>query len=478
MDGLEHADLVIGDFNYIFDPGVRLSVIDAALSDWVVVVDEAHNLPERAMGYGSPEVLLAHAEAAADLLMESSDFAKVRPFVELAEDTAEWLRAGIEQIPPDARDGEAAFELEEGMERREVFELAGRFDGLSVDYLLLSAVEPLVPRGELDPWQALSRAMLQVRVALERSGEETVALWRRHRRYGRRGGAERQQLSLMGGTPGVVSIDDECTGLRLLCRDPSRLLRPVMEGLDSVICMSATLTPTDFYRQMLGLSEDRLEVLDRPSPFPPENRSVMVVPSVSTQYRHRERDREATAALIQQSLEATPGNLAVFFPSFAFMEAIETHLEFGSRPVLRQQRGMSEASRAELLETLREGAGHVLLAVLGGIFSEGVDLPGDALVGAVIVGPALPQANLSRRLLQQWYQDQYEQGFRYAWLVPGMSRVVQAAGRVVRSAEDRGAVVLVGQRFLQRDYQSFFPDEWVVEKTTQPGNQLRGFWGD
>jgi DNA excision repair protein ERCC-2 len=98
------------------------------------------------------------------------------------------------------------------------------------------------------------------------------------------------------------------------------------------------------------------------------------------------------------------------------------------------------------------------------------------LTGAIVVGPALPQANLSRRLLQDWYQQQYEQGFRYAWLVPGMSRVVQAAGRVVRSSEDLGSVVLVGKRFLQRDYQAFFPEEWVVEKTTRPGDVLEGFW--
>ena len=114
--------------------------------------------------------------------------------------------------------------------------------------------------------------------------------------------------------------------------------------------------------------------------------------------------------------------------------------------------------------------------VIAGIFSEGIDLPGEALVGAVVVGPALPQANLSRRLLQDWYQQQYEAGFRYAWLVPGMNRVVQAAGRVVRSAEDRGAVVLVGKRFLQRDYQEFFPDEWMADKTSRPGEELRAFW--
>ena len=137
---------------------------------------------------------------------------------------------------------------------------------------------------------------------------------------------------------------------------------------------------------------------------------------------------------------------------------------------------MSDEARTALLDTMRRAEGHALLGVLGGIFSEGVDLPGDALLAAVVVGPSLPQANLERRLLQEWFQERYEEGFRYAWLVPGLSRVVQAAGRVIRTPEDRGAVVLVGRRFVQKDYAAFFPEDWSPVRTSDPAGALAGLW--
>jgi len=137
---------------------------------------------------------------------------------------------------------------------------------------------------------------------------------------------------------------------------------------------------------------------------------------------------------------------------------------------------MDTASRSEMLDTLKQAQGHVLLAVLGGIFAEGIDLPGAALLATIVVGPSLPQANLERRLLQEWFQQRYDEGFRYAWLVPGMSRVVQAAGRVVRTPEDRGAVVLIGRRFLLRDYAAFFPPDWAPVRAESPAAVLQGHW--
>ena len=230
IDSVAQADLIIGDFNYLFDPSVRLAQVSDQMSDWVVVVDEAHNLPDRAMGYGSPQVLLSHADTAVDLLMEQPDFARVRPLVELAEDTADWLRAGVERIPRNARDGEVAYALEEGLDAHTVRELSDRFDGLAIDYALLSASQPMVPAGQTDPWLELARAMLRLRSALERGGDETVVLWRKDRRYGRRHRAPRQQLSLVAGPARDADFEDTTTGLRLLSRDPSGLLRPDKAG--------------------------------------------------------------------------------------------------------------------------------------------------------------------------------------------------------------------------------------------------------
>ncbi len=137
---------------------------------------------------------------------------------------------------------------------------------------------------------------------------------------------------------------------------------------------------------------------------------------------------------------------------------------------------MDEAARQVLLQTMSAGQGHVLLGVLGGIFSEGIDLPGDALLAAIVVGPALPPVGLERRLLSAWFEERYGHGFRYAYQVPGMARVVQAAGRVIRTPSDRGAIVLIGRRFLQRDYQAFFPQEWSPQRTNDPAAALAGHW--
>ena len=126
---------------------------------------------------------------------------------------------------------------------------------------------------------------------------------------------------------------------------------------------------------------------------------------------------------------------------------------------------------------MQRGQGHVLFAVMGGIFSEGIDLPGTALEAAIIVGPSLPQANLARRLMQQWYQKKYGEGFRYAWIIPGMARVSQAAGRVIRTENDRGVVVLIGNRFAQKQYYSLFPAEWNLRETKKLGDELESFFG-
>jgi DNA excision repair protein ERCC-2 len=242
--------------------------------------------------------------------------------------------------------------------------------------------------------------------------------------------------------------------------------------------MSATLSPDDFYRRVLGLNPDKIVRIDHPSPFPPEHRRVLVCPEVSTAWRDRERDRHRTAELVSDAIRCVPGNVAVFCPSFAFLESMASLLDTGDRPILVQHRGMKEADRTRFLETMKRGEGHALLAVLGGIFSEGIDLPGNALLAAIIVGPSLPAATLERRLLQEWYQSQYGEGFRYAWLVPGMSRVVQAAGRIIRTESDVGAIILIGRRFTQSRYTSLLPSDWAPVRSQTPGADLLDHWSN
>ncbi len=431
MDLVAEADVVVADYNYVFDPSVRLDALAEAPGEWIVLVDEAHNLPDRAMGYASPRLLRSTAQRALAMLQGDPAYEGI---ARVAEEIALFLEEGVEL----AAQGEVALSLEDGLQPRRVRRLAEEVDAVGLDYVLLRHERPLLGPGEVDPWLDIARAVLRLRSALDRAGEETVCIWRRLPR-------------------GDVELS-------LLCRDPSPILRPLFHSLAGSALISATLHPTEFYASLCGLDPERQQVARFSSPFPPENLQVLLFPQVSTEYRHRARDREPTAALVSDCLRSVPGNVAVFFSSFALLDELRPLLDLGERPVLEQGRRMGEAERATLLETMARGEGHILLGVLGGIFAEGVDLPGAALTGAIIVGPALPMANLERKLLQAWYQQEYEEGYRYAWLVPAMARVVQAAGRVVRTAEDKGVVMLIDQRFLRRDYQDFFPEDWRPER--------------
>ena len=198
---------------------------------------------------------------------------------------------------------------------------------------------------------------------------------------------------------------------------------------------------------------------------------------MSTLYRNRERENPRIARLLQKIIESISGNVALFFSSFVVLEDIRAQMTLGERKSLVQTRRMKEAGRRRLLKKMGKGEGHVLFAVMGGIFSEGIDLPGNALEAAVIIGPSLPQASLSRRLMQRWYEERYGEGFRYAWVIPGMARVSQAAGRVIRTERDRGMVILLGNRFAKPLYTELFPAEWHLRKTNQLGDEIASFFG-
>ncbi|MCB9777139.1 MAG: ATP-dependent DNA helicase [Alphaproteobacteria bacterium] len=479
LDLVRGADVVVGDYNYVFDPAVRLAELTDTPGEWIVVADEAHNLPERAMGYSSPTIELSLVEQALHALDTDPRYAAI---ADVAERIAGWLRQGADVAwelgQQDRVSGwrEVSLPLADALSRRELAQLAEDVDAVALDYVLLKHERPLFLAGEVDPWLESARGILRLRSALDRAGEETVAIWRARRATRRSARRPRAaQLTMLGPAEDHGPPDVE-VALSLLCRDPSGLLSPLLLSLAGSVQMSATLAPSDFFQQMSGLPFDKTVVADFPSPFPPEHRRVLVLPQVSTEYKHRGRDRHATATLVGDVVRAVPGNVAVFCSSFALRDDLLPHLDLGERPVLMQERRMDEAARQGLLDTLQRAEGHVLLGVLGGIFAEGVDLPGDALLAAVIVGPSLPMANLERRLLQQWFQERYQEGFRYAWLVPGMARVVQAAGRVVRTPQDRGAVVLIGQRFLRSQYQDFFPRDWTPIRSKDPVADLAGLW--
>jgi DNA excision repair protein ERCC-2 len=434
----EKADVVIGDYNYVFDPVVALSSAKdpAALSESVLLVDEAHNLVDRGRGYYSPE--LSDAELAAMEARIGLSSAKS------AWDASEAARR-LRKLVADA----VASLGEDGPEAGLVDLDAERLDDLRLDMEAL-----------------LVRHLAHMRAGGERVPEDPVLeLYFTFARF-----HDVSKLAAPDGRPDdafdVIASRAPSPRLSILCKDPSKLLAPILNAAAATVGMSATLAPPEFYRDLLGLDRERTCVLRLPSPFPKENRAILVAPHVDTTYAARRRGAPRLARLVADVACSCPGNILALFPSYRFLDEVKTHLPaLAGRRVLRPSNRSTELERTATLEALRDGGPPVLLfAVSGGVFAEGVDYPGEMLSAVVVVSPALPQVGFEQERMRQYFEERFEKGFEYAYVVPGMTRVVQSAGRLIRSESDVGVVVLACQRFLKEPYRRYLPPDWYLDE--------------
>ena len=252
-----------------------------------------------------------------------------------------------------------------------------------------------------------------------------------------------------------------------------RYLRETTAAMTGTVCFSATLEPLREMKTLLG-GEDEDACFAVPSPFPPEN-LLVVRENINTRYAAREASLPLITERIRQLQEIRPGHYIVFFPSFAYMNAAAEALGPDS-PVRVQKRSMSEAERKEFVAAYRDDPSPLTsLCVMGGIFSEGIDLPGEALDGVMIVGVGLPQVNLFQETLKQNYEEILGNGFHYAYRIPGMQKVAQAAGRVIRTETDRGIVLLLDDRYGQAEYARLCPGYWQIEYGSVE-ERMKRFW--
>lgn len=270
--------------------------------------------------------------------------------------------------------------------------------------------------------------------------------------------------------------------VKLFCVDPSFLMSEALKRGRSAIFFSATLTPLEYYREILGGSTDDA-LINLSSPFDLKNRCILIAGDVSTKYQNREKSFSILAEYLKQVVNAQKGNYLVFFPSYKYMiDVFDIYRE--EYPLMKtviQSNAMSESERDEFLKNFQPNPQETLLGfcVLGGIFSEGIDLKNDRLIGSIIVGVGLPQICIERDLIREYFQIKNGYGFEFSYLYPGMNKVMQAAGRVIRSEQDRGIILLIDERFTTQQYRNLFPAEWfphnkVLINTLD--NYLSRFW--
>ena len=447
----ERTDAIVCDYNYVFDPQVyfRRFFQDADYSDAVLIIDEAHNLVQRALDYYSPVLRRRQVQALTKQLahVEPGLARELRQFLRVIDD---FFRSHDHPQPDEYSqlDEEPARHADQFLiESPKPFfdDLKSTLNRLSVRYLL-DKIESGRALPE-DPVDEFFAELGQFYSVLGLAGEEFAYVF-----------------DTTGGG-----------ALKIVCQDASRLLAERLAGFHSVIATSATLAPSDFYQQMLGFDPARTDTLNLPAPFPAENRRVLVVPTVSTIFRHRGENYDRVAAIIATVAGAQPGNYMALFPSYDFLRATARHLAV---PALVQEPGMTAAQRQAMLDALQTNRPpKLVLAVQGGVFAEGVDYPGETLSGVIVISPALPQLSFERELMRQYYQQKYGKGFEFAYLYPGMNRVIQSVGRLIRSETDCGVAVLVCQRFVQNQYTALFPADWGTDLTCRDLEpELAKFW--
>ncbi len=453
----ELCDVVICDYNYAFDPLVYLrryfepEAVDA--NRYAFLVDEVHNLGDRACDMYTASVPLSQLRAAYRSATAGDEAAeqKLRPLWELIV-----TQEGMRRLCADN-----LFKDEDGVERGYYI---SKNQMLSFDQAVMHA------RGAIE-----KHLFGKIGVAGE---TELTCLSGLLKRY--------ETISMAYDSQFItfVEVEGEEITVRQICLDPSRVLDAALNRARAAILFSATLTPIDYFSDILGGGKNAVRI-SLPSPFDPQNQCITVATGVSARYEERDRSVKKIAARIAATVSARAGNYIAFFPSYDYMEKV--HEAFRKRypkvETVLQERGMSAAKRDRFLDAFADDDRlRVGFCVLGGSFSEGVDLPGRLLIGVMVIGVGLPGISNERNILKEYYDTTRERGFDYAYTFPGMNRVLQAAGRVIRREDDRGVIVLMDDRYAEPRYSTLFPEHWqtvnYARNATELANIITEFWSN
>ncbi len=422
LDVSNYCDFVVCDYNYLFDPQVFLRrYFTEGTGEYIFLVDEAHNLPDRARDMFSAQLKL-------------SFFTDVKYFLD--DEILEGCVEAIEDLFLELKNKlpeEGFWVQKEPIE--EIIELLGAF-------------------------------------------ADACGFWL-ERNYGKKKHEKVLDLFFLAGLylkiteyygkNYVTYIKHEGNDivLKQFCLDPSENIRNVLKKGKSAVFFSATLEPVEYYRDVLG-GDINSVILELESPFPKKNLEVIIAPFLSTKYASRDFSLKGVCSVLNSLSLSKKGNYIAFFPSYAYLEKALTlfEREYPETKTVFQKPQMAETQKIKFLKSFTKTGkkGIMGFAVMGGVFSEGIDLEGEKLSGAVIVGVGLPKICFELDIIREYFEAKLEAGFEFAYMYPGMNKVLQAAGRVIRTEKDRGVIILVDQRFSQERYLSLFPPEWSHHK--------------
>lgn len=442
LDLATWSDVIIGDYNYAFDPTAALKrFFQEQKTDYTLLVDEAHNLPDRAQSMYSAAISRKPLRAL-QRNWKGKPASYRRALRRTLNQLIQWFREKEESM----QDGEfATFAAPESS----FCETLEQFQNHLADYLMQEGA------GQ-EEWLQLYFETLFFLKMQEEYDESSVTY------------LEKQKEDLI---------------YHIFCIHPGGKLRQRYEKVRAVILFSATLLPIEYYRELLGGNDPSspMDAIYLDSPFDPDHKKVLIASGIRADYQSREQTLGAVAAAIYRTVTAKSGNYLIFFPSYPYLQRVLTFFReaYPELTVWEQTPGMAEEERDAWLERFREqppwGIG---FCVLGGSFSEGIDLRGTRLIGSIIVTVGLPQICMERDLIRDYMDRFCGRGFDYAYRYPGLNKVFQAAGRVIRTEEDRGVIVLIDSRYMQARYRGAFPPDWrpAAVRPEQIGPELIKFW--
>ncbi len=452
----ELCDIVICDINYLFDPQVYIRRFFTSFGNYAFLIDEAHNLGERAREMYSAEISISE-------ISEAESLGELSELRALAKECAVSFYKCLEPLIRDE-----IYNDKNGIPH-------GAFHTRDIPYLMYNLFEELELAAEKELFSAFG--------AKDDERDERIMFLRDYTFKIKKFSSAVQRFD--SSFEFFIFLDGDDIRAKVFCLDTGPIIRKRLECGKSAVIFSGTLSPIDYYRSILGGDNSSL-TLSLDSPFAKENLSVSIMNKITTRISEREDSLPAVCKVIAATLSAKRGNYMIFSPSFAYAETLAEAFskKYPKIKIILQKPNMSSHEREEFLAEFSNSRDKYLAAfcVLGGIYSEGIDLIGDKLIGAIIVGIGMPALSYEREAIAAYYEERLEEGTRYAYLYPGINRVLQAAGRVIRSESDKGVIVLIDDRFDDPIYKKTVPKIWSDMEFLPSANDLRmrldAFWSE